>query len=92
MVPQHGREHLKLTVRDVLEHGYRGWRGRSPAGTVGGALRCDDSEHRGVRPADGAADGGGEGGDGLRGGEHLRLAEVESEVVIAAAAAAGGAG
>jgi len=77
-------------VRNVLENGYRGWGGRSTVGTGRRALRVDDSKHRGVRPADGAADGHGEGGDWLgRRGKHLRPAEVEHGVVIAAAAAAG---
>jgi hypothetical protein len=87
VVPQHGREHLELPVRDVLERGRCSWSGRR---TGSGTLGRDDGEHRGVRPADGAPDGGGEGGDGLSRGEHLRLAVVESEVVIAGGGGAAG--
>jgi hypothetical protein len=87
VVGQHRGDHLELTVRNVLENRYQGWGGRSTVGTGRRALRVDDSKHRGVRPADGAADGRGEGGDRLgRRGKHIRPAEVEHGVVIAAAA------
>lgn len=86
MVGKHSRDHLELTVGNVLENRYRGQGGRSTVGTGRRALRVDDGKHRRVGPADGAADGGGEDGDRFgRGGKHLGPAEVEHGVVIAAA-------
>lgn len=85
MVGQHRRDHLELSVRNILENGYRGWGDRSIVGTGRRTLGGDYSQHRGVRPAHGTADGGGEGGNGLGGGgEHLRRTKVEHGVVIAA--------
>lgn len=87
MVREHGREHLELPVRDVLERGD----GRAAAASTstsrgGGALRRHDGEHGGVEPVDHAAERGREGGDALdRRGVHLGLAEVHHGVVIAPA-------
>jgi hypothetical protein len=66
-------EHLELPVRDVLQCRWNRGRDISRARR---SLGCNDGQDGRVRPVDFAAGGGGEGGDGLGRGEHLRLTEV----------------